>query len=160
MDVAIDDSGNAAAVWTQYDGFYVNIWASQFTKATSTWSTAEKLENAALDAVMPSVDMSAGGAQVIWTQSDGSLNHMYAATLTPAAGTLSDPYASRTTLAPAAAPYAPTGLSAARASISPEMISAIDFAMSDEAGGSTGRKKSTKADHDLLLATYDPLMWL
>jgi hypothetical protein len=40
------------------------------------------------------------------------------------------------------------------------MISAIDLAMSDEAGGSTSRKKSTKADHDLLLATYDPLMWL
>ena len=30
MDIAIDDSGNAAAVWTQDDGFYVNMWASQF----------------------------------------------------------------------------------------------------------------------------------
>ncbi len=77
--VAMDDAGNAAAVWTQDDGFYVNMWASQFDGAT--WSTAEKLENAALDAVLPSVDMSAGVAQVIWTQSDGSLNHMYSATL-------------------------------------------------------------------------------
>ena len=81
MNIAMDDSGNAAAVWTQSDGTYINMWASQFTKATSTWSTAEKLEDAALDAVLPSVDMSAGVAQVIWTQSDGSLNHMYSATL-------------------------------------------------------------------------------
>jgi subtilisin-like proprotein convertase family protein len=79
MNIAMDDNGNAAAVWAQSDGFYVNMWASQFDGAS--WSTAEKLENAALDAVMPSVDMSAGVAQVIWTQSDGSLNHMYAATL-------------------------------------------------------------------------------
>ena len=67
MKIAMDDAGNAAAVWTQSDGTYINMWASQFTKATSTWSTAEKLENAALDAVLPSVDMSAGVAQVIWT---------------------------------------------------------------------------------------------
>ena len=34
---------------------------------------------------MPAVDINAGVAQVIWTQSDGSLNHMYAATLAPPA---------------------------------------------------------------------------
>ena len=62
----------------------------------STWSTAEKLENAALDAVLPSVDMSAGVAQVIWTQSDGSLNHMYSATLSQPA--LSAPVSSAATL--------------------------------------------------------------
>jgi hypothetical protein len=39
------------------------------------------------------------------------------------------------------------------------MTAAIDFAMSDLAGGSTSRRQSTKADHDLLLATYDPTMW-
>ncbi len=81
MYVAMDDVGNATAVWTQSDGTYINMWASQFDGAT--WSTAQKLENAALDAVLPSVDMSAGVAQVIWTQSDGSLNHMYSATLFP-----------------------------------------------------------------------------
>ncbi len=69
--------------------------------ATSTWSTAEKLENAALDAVLPSVDMSAGVAQVIWTQSDGSLNHMYSATLPQLA--LSAPVSSAATMSVTAA---------------------------------------------------------
>ena len=79
MKIAMDDSGNAAAAWSQSDGTYINVWASQFDGAN--WSTAQKLENAALDAVLPSVDMSAGVAQVIWTQSNGLLNHMYSATL-------------------------------------------------------------------------------
>ena len=85
MDIAMDDAGNAAAVWTQYDGPTSTCGRPSLTRATSTWSTAEKLENAALDAVMPSVDMNAGVAQVIWTQSNGSLNHMYSATLFPPA---------------------------------------------------------------------------
>jgi hypothetical protein len=37
---------------------------------------------------------------------------------------------------------------------------AVDYLMSDLAGGAKARKQSTKADHDLLLATYDPMMWL
>jgi hypothetical protein len=40
------------------------------------------------------------------------------------------------------------------------MIAAIDLAMSNLAGGAKGRKQSTKANHDLLLATCDPMMWL
>jgi hypothetical protein len=40
------------------------------------------------------------------------------------------------------------------------MIAAIDLAMSDFAGGAKARKQPTKAHHDLLLATYDPTMWL
>ena len=73
MNIAMDDAGNAAAVWTQSDGTYINMWASQFDGAA--WSTARELdEDAALDAVLPSVDMNAGVAQVIWTPSDGLLN--------------------------------------------------------------------------------------
>jgi len=53
-----------------------------------------------------------------------------------------------------------TSLSAAPASMSAEMTAALDSAMSDLAGGSTGRNKSTRAGHDLVLATYDPLLWL
>ena len=45
------------------------------------------------------------------------------------------------------------------ASLRPE-AAAVDYLMFDLAGGSTGRKKSAKADHDLLLATYEPMTWL
>jgi subtilisin-like proprotein convertase family protein len=80
--IAMDDAGNAAAVWTQDDGFHINLWASQFSEATSTWSTAKKLEDAHPDAVCPAIDMTSGVAQVIWSQSDGVLNHIYTTTLT------------------------------------------------------------------------------
>ena len=107
---------------------------------------AAKLEEAPWDAIRPVVAMNSSGvATTVWIQPDNTLTRTYA---------------NRTTLAPAGAPDAPTGLSATPASTSREMTAAIDFAMSDLAGGSTSRRQPTKADHDLLLATYDPTMWL
>ncbi len=47
----------------------------------------------------------------------------------------------------------------ATASLRPE-AAAVDYLMWDLACQSSGREPSTKADHDLLLATYDPMMWL
>jgi hypothetical protein len=144
--LAMDDSGNILAAWLQFDGEFQNAWSAKFDRSASAWSPATKLENAAFDTGVPLVAVNSSGvATVVWGQPDATLYHIYA---------------SRTTLASAAAPYAPAGLSAAPAGISPEMIAAIDFAMSDLAGGAKGRKQPTKAAHDLLLAEYDPLAWL
>jgi hypothetical protein len=142
----MDDSGNILAAWSQWDGEFCNAWSAKFDRSASAWSPAAKLENAAFNVGSPLVAVNSSGvATVVWGQPDATLYHIYA---------------SRTTLGPAAAPDAPTGLSAARASISPEMTAAIDFAMSDLAGGAKARRQPTKAHHDLLLAEYDPMMWL
>ncbi len=61
---------------------------------------------------------------------------------------------------PAGAASAAPSLSSAQTSMSPQMAAAIDFAMSDVTDGATGRKKSAKAEDDLLLAMYDPAAWL
>ena len=47
----------------------------------------------------------------------------------------------------------------ATASLRPE-AAAIDYLMSDLADGSRARRQTGKSEFDLLLTTYDPLMWL
>ena len=41
--VAFDSSGNAIAVWQQYDGTRFNIWANRYT-ASGNWGTAQLIE--------------------------------------------------------------------------------------------------------------------
>jgi len=80
--MAMDDTGNAIASWTQDDGTNINLWSARFDRASSTWATAEKIEDAPLAALRPVVAMNGtGDNQIIWTQSDGTLNHIYAATI-------------------------------------------------------------------------------
>jgi hypothetical protein len=82
LAIAMDDAGNAIASWTQSDETNINLWAARFDRASSTWVTAEKIEDAPLDALRPVVAMNGSGDnQVVWMQSDGFLNHIYAATI-------------------------------------------------------------------------------
>jgi len=82
LSMVMDDAGNAIASWTQDDGTDINLWAARFDRASSTWVTAEKIEDAPLDALRPVVAMNgAGDNQIIWTQSDGALNHIYTVTV-------------------------------------------------------------------------------
>lgn len=69
--IAIDISGNALVVWSQYDGSGYDIWANRFDG--QTWGTAELIENEAGPAVDPQIAFDASGnALAVWEQYDGS----------------------------------------------------------------------------------------
>ena len=77
--IAINDSGDAMAVWQQSDGTRDNIWASRYTAGIG-WGATIKIENDDEgDARYPQVAVDdAGNAVAVWQQSDGTLtNIMY-----------------------------------------------------------------------------------
>lgn len=70
--IAIDSSGNAMAVWKQWDGVRISIMASRY--AGGSWGSALPIEtDNAGDAAGPkiAIDMN-GNATVVWYQSDGT----------------------------------------------------------------------------------------
>jgi hypothetical protein len=76
--IAMDASGHAIAVWTQYDGTRYNIWAKRFSPE-SGWGSAEKIENDTGDARKPQIAMDASGhAIAVWTQDDGTRYNIWA----------------------------------------------------------------------------------
>lgn len=76
--IAMDNDGNAIAVWMQYDGFRYNIWANNFDD-TAVWGTAELIEaDDSGNADAPRIAMDdAGNAVVVWMQYDGSQFSIY-----------------------------------------------------------------------------------
>lgn len=84
--VAVDDSGNAVAVWRQWDGTRSNIRASIYL-AGSGWQADQALEAGDDDAVAVSVGMDDGGnAMAVWTQSDGTRWNVQANRYVPGSG--------------------------------------------------------------------------
>jgi hypothetical protein len=77
--VAVDASGNATAVWYQYDGMRNNIWSNRYSATTGTWGTAQLIETENLGhAFAPQVAMDASGnATAVWFQSDGPRNNIW-----------------------------------------------------------------------------------
>ena len=73
-EVAMDPSGNAIAVWQQYDGERDNIWSNRYTATTGGWSTAELIETEdGGEASEPQVAMDrSGNAVAVWSQFDGT----------------------------------------------------------------------------------------
>lgn len=70
--LAIDASGNALAVWYQYDGTTrLNIWSNRYTAGTG-WGVPELIEtNDELYATDPQIAIDASGnALAVWEQSD------------------------------------------------------------------------------------------
>ncbi|MBL0212145.1 MAG: hypothetical protein IPQ13_14720 [Holophagaceae bacterium] len=77
--IAMDASGNALTVWSQYDGARNNIWANRYTPGTG-WGTPALLEsdNAGY-ADEPQISMNAGGnALAVWSQHDGTRTNIWA----------------------------------------------------------------------------------
>ena len=76
--IALDADGSAIAVWQQSDGARNNIWANRFDG--SAWGAAEQIETDNVgSAVAPQVALDAKGrALVVWHQSDGSRNNIWA----------------------------------------------------------------------------------
>ena len=85
--VAMDGSGNAVAVWRQYDGTRFNIWANRYTPSGG-WGTAALIEtDNAGDAYVPQVAMDgSGNAVAVWHQSDGTRYNIWANRYTPSGG--------------------------------------------------------------------------
>jgi hypothetical protein len=71
--VAIDASGNALAVWQQFNGTHIDIQASRYVSGTG-WGTPEILESQTGDAFDPRIAMNADGrALAVWVQSENEL---------------------------------------------------------------------------------------
>jgi len=72
--IAFDASGNAIAVWQQYDGSQGSIWANRYDAASGSWGTAELIEaDNTTHARPPQIAIDANGnAIAVWVQSDGS----------------------------------------------------------------------------------------
>lgn len=78
--VAMDGSGNAIAVWRQFDGTRANIMANRYVAATNSWGMAELIEtdNAGHAGVAQVAMDSSGNAIAVWRQSDGSRQNIWA----------------------------------------------------------------------------------
>ncbi len=76
--VAVDGSGNAVAVWYQWDGTRYNIWSNYYVAGTG-WGTAQLIEtDNAGGAWNPQVAVDgSGNAVAVWYQSDGSRNNIW-----------------------------------------------------------------------------------
>jgi hypothetical protein len=75
--LAIDNSGNAIAVWSQSNGITNSIWTNRFDG--TVWGTAETIETGLLNAISPRVAIdSSGNAIAVWQQNDGSVDNIMA----------------------------------------------------------------------------------
>ncbi|MCF6212167.1 MAG: hypothetical protein L3J88_12335, partial [Gammaproteobacteria bacterium] len=76
--IALDAGGNALAVWVQSDGTRNDIWANRYL-AGSGWGSAELIETSMGSALSPQIALDAeGNALVVWPQSDGTRNDIWA----------------------------------------------------------------------------------
>jgi hypothetical protein len=70
--VAMDNNGNAVAVWAQCGSIYANRYSA------GAWGTAKLIETGAGDAFVPQVAMDgSGNALAVWQQNDGSHLSIY-----------------------------------------------------------------------------------
>ncbi len=77
--VSVDDSGNAIAVWNQYDGARDNAWANRYVAGTG-WGTPELIESdntGSVGSVKVAVDAS-GNAVAVWRNHDGVRSNIMA----------------------------------------------------------------------------------
>ncbi|MCW8966051.1 MAG: hypothetical protein OQK82_05105, partial [Candidatus Pacearchaeota archaeon] len=79
--VAINDNGNAMAVWEQFDGVSHNVWANHYD-SQSGWGTAERIENNSQDRKVyfhPEVMMDKNGnAIAVWQKTSAGVVSIWA----------------------------------------------------------------------------------
>ena len=84
--IAVDPSGNAVAVWYQYDGARYHIWSNQYTSGTG-WGTEELIETDTRSAFSPQVAVdSSGNAVAVWHQDDGTRYNIWSNRYTSGTG--------------------------------------------------------------------------
>ena len=75
--IAVDNSGNALAVWSQFGGAGPSIWANRFDG--TIWGIAAVIETGTGAANNPQIAVdSSGNALAVWRQSDGTRNNIWA----------------------------------------------------------------------------------
>ncbi len=86
-DVALDDDGNAMAVWTQFEGQRANVYASRYTPAGG-WSAPVLIEHQDSGSAWRTwIDIDRdGNAIALWLQSDGIRYSAWSNRHTPNAG--------------------------------------------------------------------------
>ncbi|WP_257450792.1 Ig-like domain-containing protein [Archangium lipolyticum] len=76
--VAVNESGFGVAVWELHDGAQVDLYAAEYTPGTG-WSEPRLLESGAGPVSAPRVGVDAqGNALVVWRQSDGTEDSLWA----------------------------------------------------------------------------------
>jgi len=78
--LTVDASGNALAVWDQYDGPFRSIWANRYSATNASWGTAELIETGNVGHAYNTqvASDSSGNALAVWEQSDGSVLNIWA----------------------------------------------------------------------------------
>ncbi len=84
--VAMDGSGNAIAVWQQYDTGVNNIWANMYV-AGEGWGQPEVIEGQSQEAGLPMVLIDGdGNATVLWRQYISGQGHIWSCRYVPGEG--------------------------------------------------------------------------
>jgi hypothetical protein len=90
VQVALDRTGNAIAVWEEYDGTYYRVRANTYGPSTG-WGTPEPLQRSGETASWPHVAFDHdGNAIAVWTQDDGATYNIWANRYMPTGGWLGD----------------------------------------------------------------------
>jgi hypothetical protein len=67
--IAIDDDGNALAVWSAQEDARQLVWANRYSAAERAWQSSEALDAGDFDAFAPGVGIDgAGDAVAVWTR--------------------------------------------------------------------------------------------
>lgn len=85
--VAVDPTGSATVVWSQFDGMRTNIWANRYEPG-SGWGTATLLETDNTSDVRPpqvAVDPF-GNVTAVWIQSDNTFSNVWSNRYVPGSG--------------------------------------------------------------------------
>ena len=91
--LAVDQSGNALAVWRAFDGSFINqIYYARYTVGSGVWSASVKFPGQpGNDGNGPQIAFdSSGNAIAVWYQNDGSNYQIYYARYTAVSGTWSN----------------------------------------------------------------------
>ncbi len=74
--IVVDAQGNGLAVWSQFDGRYMSIFASRFTAAANNWGMPVLVEQNPGEAGKPdiAIEPGTGNAIVVWHQFDGRVH--------------------------------------------------------------------------------------
>jgi phage terminase large subunit-like protein len=76
--VVVDPSGNAVAIWYQWDGSNYTIYSNRYDALSGMWGTAQAIESNTGGAYDPQVAIDLdGNAVAIWYQRDGSNYTIY-----------------------------------------------------------------------------------
>ncbi len=75
--IAMNENGDAVAVWRQYDGAFTSVYANEFVHGS--WGAATLLEDHDGFVYYPQIAVDGdGNAIAVWYQSEGTYNNIYA----------------------------------------------------------------------------------